>query len=423
MRLTVLQRKVHRLGGTQRYAYDILRGLVAAGDQVQLIHQSPVDPLPGVALRRLSTPLHGLPALLHFLATSQPVVRRLQTGSAESSPNALPEAPPLVLSLDRTLAHDVLRLGGGCHAAWLEASEGWQNGHPPWRRPLQLRNRVLLSLERHQMAATDHTHMITVSRHMRSELLRFYPHLSPERVHVLPNGVDLTRFRAALAPTHRESLRQALQLDPNRFVLLYVGTGAHRKGLDRVLLAFRRLLELAPDAPPPYLLLVGGDVEVALKKARLEGILRPPHHQHLGWMPRVDDIQKFYAAADLLLLPARYEPFGNVCLEAMAMGTPALTTTCNGVAELYPEDSQHLLQDSSLPDPLLIEGLVEKLRWLRSPLHRAPHIRLAIQTAEAHGLDAHIAALRGLLQHIAGEDIAGEHIAGEGQAGPSRPQP
>jgi len=415
MKLTILQRKVHRLGGTQRYAYDILRGLVAAGDSVQLIHQSPMDSLPGVQSQRLFTPLHGLPALLHFLWKSWRVVRRQRekaTGPLPEpsdptwTPTAGPRLPPafsrpLVFSLDRTLGHDVLRLGGGCHAAWLEACEGWHNGRPPWRRPLQLRNRLLLALERQQMTAAQHAHLMTVSQHMRLELLRFYPNLSPERVHVLPNGVDLERFRAAQAPTHREEMRQALKLDPNRFVLLYVGTGAHRKGLDRVLHAFRLLLEREPEAPPPYLLLVGGDVEAGLKKARLAGSLLPALYQHIGWMPRVDDIQKLYAAADLLLLPARYEPFGNVCLEAMAMGTPALTTTCNGVAELYPEESQHLLLDHSLPELLLIERLVEKLRWLRSPLHRAPHIRKAIETAEAHGLEAHIGALRGLLQRIA----------------------
>jgi UDP-glucose:(heptosyl)LPS alpha-1,3-glucosyltransferase len=45
-------------------------------------------------------------------------------------------------------------------------------------------------------------------------------------------------------------------------------------------------------------------------------------------------VQRYYAAGDLLVLPTLYDPFANVCLEAMACGLPVVTTAGNGAAEI-----------------------------------------------------------------------------------------
>jgi glycosyltransferase involved in cell wall biosynthesis len=47
--------------------------------------------------------------------------------------------------------------------------------------------------------------------------------------------------------------------------------------------------------------------------------------------------ERFLQSADVLVLPTRYDPFANTCLEAMACGIPALTTSANGAAEVLPE--------------------------------------------------------------------------------------
>ena len=48
-------------------------------------------------------------------------------------------------------------------------------------------------------------------------------------------------------------------------------------------------------------------------------------------------MEKFYAAADLFVLPTIYDPFSNACLEAMASGLPVITTLNNGAAEIIEE--------------------------------------------------------------------------------------
>jgi UDP-glucose:(heptosyl)LPS alpha-1,3-glucosyltransferase len=52
------------------------------------------------------------------------------------------------------------------------------------------------------------------------------------------------------------------------------------------------------------------------------------------WIAPRPDVERLYAAADLVALPARYEPFGNVHLEALASGIPVLTSSVAGGAEV-----------------------------------------------------------------------------------------
>jgi UDP-glucose:(heptosyl)LPS alpha-1,3-glucosyltransferase len=52
------------------------------------------------------------------------------------------------------------------------------------------------------------------------------------------------------------------------------------------------------------------------------------------WLGLRPDLERWYVAADVLVLPTRYEPFGNVHLEALASGLPVVTTTAAGGAEV-----------------------------------------------------------------------------------------
>ncbi len=56
--------------------------------------------------------------------------------------------------------------------------------------------------------------------------------------------------------------------------------------------------------------------------------------ERLTWTGPRADVERLYAAADLVALPARYEPFGNVHLEALASGRPVLSSARAGGAEL-----------------------------------------------------------------------------------------
>lgn len=166
----------------------------------------------------------------------------------------------------------------------------------------------------------------------RENLIRHYD-ARPEKVTVIPCGVNMDRFK----PMEKNKARQQLKIDVASGVVLFVGRFAPVKGLDMLLNA---VAELVPRYPPLKLVVVGGDgpyadTTAALKK-RAEKLALSSHLYLAG---RIDhnDLPLFYNAADLLALPSSYESFGLVTLESLACGTPVAATVTGGAAAIIRE--------------------------------------------------------------------------------------
>lgn len=136
-------------------------------------------------------------------------------------------------------------------------------------------------------------------------------------------------------------------------VILFLGTGFERKGLSSLIQAFAIIKN---DYPDTKLVVVGKDNTTQKyvhfsEKLNLSGsvIFTGPQ----------SDVKTLYAAADIFVLPTLYEPFGNVCLEAMASGLPVITSRANGVSEIM-EGMDYLL----LNNPGDIEDMARKIRFL-----------------------------------------------------------
>jgi UDP-glucose:(heptosyl)LPS alpha-1,3-glucosyltransferase len=146
-----------------------------------------------------------------------------------------------------------------------------------------------------------------------------------ERVEVVYNGVDLARFRPD--PDVRRAVRAELRGQGK--VALFLGTGFRRKGLDVAIAAL----------PADWTLWVAGGGLPSRPSASAFGVTTEvwaaaaPRIRFLG--PVVAP-ERLLQAADVMILPTRYDPFANSCLEALACGIPALTTPDNGAAEVLP---------------------------------------------------------------------------------------
>lgn len=150
-----------------------------------------------------------------------------------------------------------------------------------------------------------------------------------EHVVLLPQAIDNEFFRARAESAHsgREDLKRALGL-ADRNVILYVGQFTERKGVFPLLDAFQRVA--AKDARAGLLLVGNGPLKNALIARR----------DALGLTDRIvitDFVQKpelprYYAAADLFVLPSYYDTYGVVVNEAMACGLPVVTTDRVGAA-------------------------------------------------------------------------------------------
>ena len=148
--------------------------------------------------------------------------------------------------------------------------------------------------------------------------------LDPDRLVVIPNGVDPAPFDRAEAVD-----RASIGVPPGAFLALYVGRLDPQKGLKVLLDAASRVI---PSRPDWHLALAGDGPERSLLESRIDSdrILKGRIHR-LG---RRDDVPRLLMAADLLVLPSLWEGMPNVVLEAMAARLAVVGTSVEGTEDL-----------------------------------------------------------------------------------------
>jgi glycosyltransferase involved in cell wall biosynthesis len=167
--------------------------------------------------------------------------------------------------------------------------------------------------ERSAMTWTDL--LIAVSDGELAEGLR--QGVQARRTAVIPNGVDVRRF----APGDREAARQRLRLGPQPLAVC-IGRLAHQKGQDLAIAAWEHV---RPAVPTARLAIVGdGPKRPDLAQALTPGV---------GLYGAVGDPRDWFAAADVVVLPSRWEGMALVPLEAMASSRPVVGFDVAGVAE------------------------------------------------------------------------------------------
>ncbi|MHB8708502.1 MAG: glycosyltransferase family 4 protein [Desulfuromonadales bacterium] len=227
--------------------------------------------------------------------------------------------------LTRCLALDVYRMGDGVQRHWLRLR------YPlaPLRWLACLFNPVhLVNLyqESRLFAAGGCRLLITNYRMCKEHAQRYYD-VAAERVVVVYNGVDPAVFSPEAVAPLRADCRRELGLRETDLAFLYVSNNWRRKGLAVLLTA---LAKLGTRGSNVHLVVVGrGRPAPFLRLARRLGIDGRVH-----FVGTTKVVPRYYAAGDLLVLPTIYDPFANVCLEAMACGLPVVTTSGNGAAEL-----------------------------------------------------------------------------------------
>lgn len=245
-------------------------------------------------------------------------------------------------------------------------------------------------LSRFEDALERAVRVIAVSESTREDLLELYG-VDPDRVSVVPHGVDREVFRP---PSAEEVARVRARYGIDGTYLVFVGGLEPRKNLPRLVRAFARL----PGGP--RLVVVGSWVPwnpegVDQLRPVVEGLPAEARRRihFTGYVDEGDKVALLGGAAGLAL-PSRYEGFGLPVLEAMAVGTPVLTSNVSalpevaGEAALYvdPEDEEQiadgmrrLLEDDGLRDSLREKGLERagRFTWEETARRTAAVLHLA----------------------------------------------
>ncbi|MFE3638448.1 glycosyltransferase family 4 protein [Streptomyces sp. NPDC059168] len=144
---------------------------------------------------------------------------------------------------------------------------------------------------------------------------------------VIPNGIDTSRFSPAPAAAAAAGVRAELlpDLDPSAPLVVCVGRLCRQKGQDVLLRAWEQVRHAAPDA---RLVLVGDGPDRDALRARA--------HPSVRFTGAVADTVPWYRAADLVVLPSRWEGMALAPLEALACARPVVLTDVGGARESLP---------------------------------------------------------------------------------------
>jgi UDP-glucose:(heptosyl)LPS alpha-1,3-glucosyltransferase len=264
---------------------------------------------------------------IEFIRCDPPRVSRArrETAFAETACARLKrEGDALVQAHERIPCCDIFRAGDGVHAAYLEQRRRFEG--PLGRAALTLSafHRAILRLERALFASPRLKAVIANSTMVADEIVRHF-RFPRERIHLVPNGIELSRFRPGARDQYRAALRERLGTAPDRPVALLVGSGYARKGLATALKA------LALSRSRAELWVVGRDKRPQKFKQLAERLGIGASLKLFG--PQSDPLP-YYAAADVLILPSIYDPFPSTVLEALATGLPVVTSTGCGAREV-----------------------------------------------------------------------------------------
>jgi len=178
--------------------------------------------------------------------------------------------------------------------------------------------------------------IIAVSAGMREDVLRCYPALDPDLVHVIHNGIDV----AAWAPPETDEDRAAADavvaewgIDRSRPAVVFVGRITRQKGLPYFLRAVERLpndIQVVLCAGAPDTKEIAEEVSNAVAKLQetRDGVI---------WIEKMLPRAELIAVIDactVFVCPSIYEPLGIVNLEAMAVGKPVVASATGGIPEV-----------------------------------------------------------------------------------------
>jgi len=313
-------------GGLGRHVHALAEAQAARGDAVTVITQlSPGESsdafINGVRVIRVP---HDPPALPfdeeHLLAW----VMALESAMIRAG-LVLEDEPDVVHAHDWIVAHAAVALRthfpsaalvSTMHATEAGRHQGWLPG------PL---SEAIHSVEHWLVHESDR--IIVCSQHMYAEVEKLFAEgaLEPRHVHVIANGIDLDRWRAS---------RSAVAAVRDRFgaagpLLVFVGRLEWEKGAHTLIDALPRLRRRLPGLR----VVIAGrggaseDLQRLARERRVANII-----EFTGWLPE-HELHALIAAADALVIPSIYEPFGLVALEGAALGAPLVVARTGGLAE------------------------------------------------------------------------------------------
>jgi starch synthase len=220
----------------------------------------------------------------------------------------------------------------------------------PWKVE-QLGGGYALSLWAERTAIENADAIIAVSHGMRADILHTYPTVDPDRVRIVPNGIDAELYRY----TDDRGAWTKYGLDPDRPTVLFVGRVTRQKGVPHLVRAAARF------NPKAQLVLCAGEPDTPELAKEFTGLVDELRSRRDGvhWihemLPR-DEVVQLLSGATVFACPSVYEPQGIVNLEAMACETAVVASDVGGIPDVVRNGVTGLLVPYTEADPRAFES-------------------------------------------------------------------
>ena len=196
----------------------------------------------------------------------------------------------------------------------------------------QLGSGYAMSSWMERTAILDADAVIAVSEGTRHDILKAYPSIDPDRIHVIYNGIDLAEYQK----TADTSALAQYGVDPAVPYVLFVGRITRQKGVTHLVDAIEYLpsdtqvvlCAGAPDTPE-----IAAELRQKVERARQK-------HPRIVWIEKMvtkPEVIQLYSNCRVFCCPSVYEPFGIINLEAMACRAPVVASSTGGIKEVVVE--------------------------------------------------------------------------------------
>ena len=354
MKIAVVIPKYGLTGGAEGFSYELTEQLAMRGRfEIHLFANQRRRGKASVVFHKV--PMLVFPRFLRQISFACFANRQIRRGGFD-----------LIHSHDRIFQMHLLTMHGIPHERWIREARN---------KRLSLFDRSMAWVERKGLNGPDMRMILPVSGLVKEELLKTYD-IPASKMQVIHPGISEERFSSLDREDCRGRIRRRHGLSETDVVVLFVGMNFEIKRLKLVIEGLADLIREEKRGANLKLLVAGkGNSSLFQDVARGLGIA-----DRVIFAGVTREVEKYYFASDIFVMPSVFDTFGMAVLEAMAAGMPVIITQRVGAKDLVADGVQGFVLGEN-PTPV---ELSEKILFLLNPEHRMKMGEKARTTALRH---------------------------------------